>query len=90
MGAYHALRRVRLAIPGDVSVVSVDDSDLASWLEPGLTSIALPHFELGRQAVELLMNREALGVHRIPMDLRTRASVGPPRRRRASVGNRAC
>ncbi len=82
MGAYHALRQARLTIPHDVSVMSFDDSDLAGWLEPGLTSIALPHFELGRQAVELLMNREPSGVHRIPMDLRVRASVGPPRRRR--------
>jgi LacI family transcriptional regulator len=82
MGAYHALRHARLTIPHDVSVISFDDSDLASWLEPGLTSIALPHYELGRQAVELLMNREGSGVHRIPMELRARASVGPPRRRR--------
>jgi LacI family transcriptional regulator len=83
MGAYHALRGAGLTIPRDVSVISFDDSDLASWLEPALTSIALPHFELGRQAVELLMNREASGVHRIPMELRARASVGSPRRRGA-------
>jgi LacI family transcriptional regulator len=84
MGAYQALRRARSTIPRDVSVISFDDSDLAGWLDPGLTSIAIPHFELGRQAVELLMNRkETHGVHRIPMDLRARASIGPPRRRRA-------
>jgi LacI family transcriptional regulator len=83
MGAYHALRRARKSIPRDVSVISFDDSDLAEWLDPGLTSLALPHFELGRRAVELLMDPErSPGVHRLPMMLRSRASVGRPKRTR--------
>lgn len=64
-----------------MSVVSFDDSDLASWLRPALTSVALPHFELGRQAVELLLSGEARGgARRVPMPLRSRASIGPPAR----------
>jgi LacI family transcriptional regulator len=78
-GAYQSLAEAGLSVPGDVSVVSFDDSHLASWMRPQLTSIAIPHFELARRAVELLLSeQEARGPHRIPMPLRERASVGPP------------
>ena len=85
MGTYQAASDFGLRIPEDFSVVSFDDSDLASWLQPQLTSLAIPHFEMGRQAVELLMTpqRPAI-VHRIPMPLHARDSVGgpPPAKRR--------
>jgi len=59
------------------AVVSFDDSDLASWLRPQLTSVALPHAGLGRRAVELLLvQRDFAGVERVPMPLRTRSSIG--------------
>jgi LacI family transcriptional regulator len=84
-GAYQALRRAGLSVPEDVSIIAFDDSDLASWLDPGLTSIALPHLELGRQAVDLLLAPELkAAVHRLPMALIERGSVAPPRPRRRS------
>ena len=55
LGAYQALRQAGRVIPDDVSVVSFDDSDLAAWLRPQLTSISLPHYQLGWQAVEKLL-----------------------------------
>ena len=54
-GAYQARARPACGIPDGVSVVSFDDSDLAGWLRPELTSVALPHYELGRRAVRLLL-----------------------------------
>jgi LacI family transcriptional regulator len=81
LGAYQAVQERGQHIPDDVSVVSFDDSDLASWLRPRLTSVALPHFDLGRQAVELLLAGRPAGVHRVPMQLRARDSIGPPRLR---------
>ena len=78
-GAYQALREAGVTVPDDVSVVSFDDSDLAAWLRPQLTSISLPHYQLGWQAVELLLSAPAPpGVHRIGMPVRHRASVGKP------------
>lgn len=75
LGAYQALGEVGMTIPGDVSVVSFDDSDLASWLRPQLTSIALPHYRLGRTAVELLLTGQLDPVvHRVPMVMQARAS----------------
>ncbi|GAA5124480.1 LacI family DNA-binding transcriptional regulator [Haloechinothrix salitolerans] len=78
-GAYQALHDHGLRVPDDVSVVSFDDSDLASWLRPALSSVALPHYELGTTAVTLLVeNRREPGQVRVPMPLRARASIGPP------------
>ncbi|WP_262387032.1 substrate-binding domain-containing protein [Streptomyces sp. TRM49041] len=75
-GACQALQEAGLDVPGDVSVVSFDDSELASWMRPQLTSIALPHYQLGRTAVELLIAGHLEAVeHRIPMPLRMRASL---------------
>jgi LacI family transcriptional regulator len=77
LGAYQALREAGRSIPDDVSVVSFDDSDLAAWLRPQLTSIALPHYQLGWQAVELLLGPASdPAVHRVPMPVRHRASLG--------------
>jgi len=83
-GAYQALREAGMAIPDDVSIVSFDDSELAAWLRPQLTSVALPHSEMGRRAVELLLVGQApAGIERVPMPLRERSSVAPPRRSRS-------
>ncbi|WP_433370264.1 LacI family DNA-binding transcriptional regulator [Actinoplanes sp. CA-142083] len=79
LGAYQALREAGAGIPDDVSVISFDDSELAAWLRPQLTSIALPHYELGWQAVETLLGPQAPpGVTRLPMPIRRRRSVGKP------------
>ena len=55
-GAYQALAEVGLTIPNDVALVSFDNDELASYLRPGLTTIALPHEEMGRAAVQLLLD----------------------------------
>jgi LacI family transcriptional regulator, galactose operon repressor len=79
LGAYQAVRGAGLDIPGDVSVVSFDDSELAAWLRPQLTSISLPHYQLGWQAVELLLGPPTdPAVLRLPMPVRLRASIGKP------------
>ncbi|GLY95767.1 LacI family DNA-binding transcriptional regulator [Actinoplanes sp. NBRC 103695] len=79
LGAYQALREAGFTVPDDVSVLSFDDSDLAAWLRPPLTSIALPHYQMGWRAVELLLSPDAEpGVVRVPMPVRARASVGKP------------
>lgn len=54
-GAYQALGETGLSIPGDVALVSFDNDELASYLRPGLTTVALPHELMGRAAVELLL-----------------------------------
>jgi LacI family transcriptional regulator len=80
MGVYQALAAHGIAVPAEVSVVSFDDSDLAVWLRPALSSVALPHRRLAATAVDLLLGEGAPGAreHRVPMPLRLRESVGAP------------
>ncbi|GAA1917966.1 LacI family DNA-binding transcriptional regulator [Nocardioides lentus] len=56
MGVYQALTAREAAIPGAFAVVSFDGSELATWLTPALTSVALPFAELGATAVRLLLD----------------------------------
>ncbi|MFI6575105.1 LacI family DNA-binding transcriptional regulator [Nocardiopsis sp. NPDC050513] len=79
MGAYQALQGRGLRIPEDTSVVSFDDSDLAVWLRPALSSVDLPYYEMGRLAVRLLVDPDRkAGVHQVPMRMVARDSVAPP------------
>lgn len=56
MGAYDALKGLNLSIPHDVAVIGFDDQDLiAADLDPGLTTMALPHYEMGSWAVNHLL-----------------------------------
>lgn len=77
-GAYQALSEAGLSVPGDVSIVSFDNDELAAYLRPGLTTIGLPHEAMGRRAVELLLAGAAEGEVLIPMPVVHRASVGRP------------
>jgi LacI family transcriptional regulator len=56
MGAYHAAAELGLLIPQDLSVVGFDNQELiAEGLRPRLTTVALPHYEMGAWAVETLI-----------------------------------
>jgi LacI family transcriptional regulator len=58
MGAYNALADLGLRIPDDVAVVGFDNEELiAAYLRPALTTVALPHFEMGAWAVNKLMDK---------------------------------
>ena len=84
-GAYQALADAGLRIPDDVSVVSFDDSELARWLRPQLTSVALPYFDMGRIAVESVLGLRQEWAHApaqehlVAMPVRERGSIAPPR-----------
>jgi LacI family transcriptional regulator len=56
MGLYRAARELDLEIPRDLSVISIDNQEIiADGLHPGLTSMALPHYEMGAWAVQHLI-----------------------------------
>lgn len=80
-GAYQAIGEAGLTVPGHFSIVSFDDHQLAGWLHPGLTTFAIPHRELGRRAIEILVDgafESASKVERLAMPIRRRGSVAPP------------
>jgi LacI family transcriptional regulator len=58
MGLYRAARELGLEIPRDLSVISVDNQEIiADGLYPGLTTMALPHYDMGAWAVQHLIAR---------------------------------
>ena len=56
MGAIKAVKDSHLSIPEDVAVVGFDNIKMASVIEPNLTSIDQPKYEIGKKAMELLLN----------------------------------
>jgi LacI family transcriptional regulator len=54
-GCYEALRRLELDIPADVSVIGYDNQPVSRILDPPLTTLDLPHAEMGRWAAEQLL-----------------------------------
>jgi DNA-binding LacI/PurR family transcriptional regulator len=57
LGAYEAIRERGLQIPADVAVLGFDDPPWARWLNPSLTCINQPGYELGVRAAHLLLDR---------------------------------
>jgi LacI family transcriptional regulator len=89
MGAYRAAAEHGLRVPDDLSVVGYDDHPLiASSLAPGLTTVRLPHYEMGGWAVQTLLRlidssptTEDRPLQMLmPCPLVRRDSVGPPSR----------
>ena len=74
-GAYQALSELGLRIPEDVSIVSFDNDELASYLRPGLTTIGLPHERMGEFAVELVLKSRDGREHLVPMPIVERQST---------------
>ena len=57
MGAYQAATALGLTVPEDVSIVGIDNLELiADSLWPGLTTVALPHYDMGRWAVNRVLD----------------------------------
>ncbi|TDN91640.1 LacI family transcriptional regulator [Microbacterium sp. BK668] len=87
MGVMQAAARLRLSVPEDLSIVGIDDlRPVADALDPGLTTVALPHAEMGSWAMSRLIARidkSETGRARLELMrgwLVERGSVAPPAR----------
>jgi LacI family transcriptional regulator len=96
VGALHALRVRGLSVPDDFAVVGFDGVAIGQFTAPTLTTIDHPREELGRLAIEALINafekRPAdVREHLLPVKLVVRESCGggktssPKARRRAQA-----
>ena len=56
LGCCDALRELDLRIPEDVAVMGYDDREIARHLHPPLTTVLLPHSEMGSLAAEILFD----------------------------------
>lgn len=55
LGVYQAAAERGLDVPRDLSVIGVDNLEVISaQIRPGLTTVGLPHYEMGRWAIERL------------------------------------
>lgn len=65
MGAYEAIKLRGLRIPEDIAVVGFDNQEIiAGELIPGLTTVALPHYEMGERAAERALELATSGGQR--------------------------
>jgi LacI family transcriptional regulator len=55
LGALQAIRERGLTIPRDLSVIGFDNIPVGKYLEPPLTTVHLPAFDLGRHAASMLL-----------------------------------
>ncbi|RFB79075.1 LacI family DNA-binding transcriptional regulator [Methylovirgula sp. 4M-Z18] len=82
IGCMDALKEMGKRIPDDVAVIGYDNRDLAPFTRPALTTVLLPHYEMGEQAVDYLVHyarRPPLRAPQLKVEcpLIERRSVGP-------------
>jgi len=81
VGALMALQSAGLQCPTDVSIIGFDDQpDLADQMHPPLSTVALPHLQMGIAAGNLLLSDdEPTGRHLVPCHYIARGSLSTPR-----------
>jgi LacI family transcriptional regulator len=55
LGCYDVLEERAIACPGAMSIVGFNDIPFADRFQPPLTTIRIPHYELGAAAAELML-----------------------------------
>lgn len=54
LGAMRTIKQAGLRIPGDIALASFNDIPTAALVEPGLTTVASPTVQAGREAMKML------------------------------------
>lgn len=85
IGAIRALKSAGLKVPEDVSVVGFDDQDFAEVYDPALSTVHIPRFDAGYQAMMMLGNviSQQRAVKSVLLNTRLviRDTSAPPKRR---------
>jgi LacI family transcriptional regulator len=84
LGCYDVLAERGMSCPEEVSIVGFNDMPFLDKLRPPLTTIGLPHYEVGAEAARMLLSRienpaKKLQAVRLPVTLVTRGSTASPR-----------
>ena len=83
VGAMKECRRRGLALPGDFSVVGFDNLEIAEYLFPSLTTIAIPAEAMGERAADFLLaepgDRPLHARVELETQLIVRETSGPPK-----------
>jgi LacI family transcriptional regulator len=79
-GALSMARKMGVRVPEDLSITGFDDIEIAEIVSPGLTTVHVPHREMGRGAARLLValrNGEDPGPSvRLDVGIKMRESLG--------------
>lgn len=80
IGAIHAIQDAGYSVPDDISVISVDNSRMATMVRPQLSAVAQPMYDIGAVSMRLLtklMNKEEIEQNKfvLPHDTVMRKSV---------------
>jgi LacI family gluconate utilization system Gnt-I transcriptional repressor len=71
VGAALECQRRRWSVPGRVAIASFDDLDMLRHVNPPLTTIRLPRYEIGRRSAECLLDRiSGRTAERVSIDLK--------------------
>lgn len=57
IGAMNAIKKAGLDIPGDIAVVGFSNWQMASMVEPALSSVNQPGFEMGQRAAQMFIDQ---------------------------------
>ena len=57
IGLIRALSENGIRIPEEIGIIGFDDSEFSNYINPGLTTVAQPSFEIGYRATEILIDR---------------------------------
>jgi LacI family transcriptional regulator len=73
-------RTMGISVPGDVSITGFDDIEIAEIVTPALTTVHVPHRDMGRRAAGMLIGMmrddETPESVKLPTDIRLRRSLG--------------
>ncbi|MEM7732594.1 MAG: LacI family DNA-binding transcriptional regulator [Pseudomonadota bacterium] len=82
VGAVKAAQRLGLRVPEDISITGFDDIELAEVIVPALTTVHVPHREMGvlaaRQLWKMVTGSGPADSLELHTKLRLRGSLGPP------------
>ncbi|TCD13169.1 LacI family DNA-binding transcriptional regulator [Oricola cellulosilytica] len=82
VGAISRAKALGLGVPGDISITGFDDIDIASFVEPALTTVHVPHRRMGSAAAQVLLrliaNEPVEPRVEIGVEIVMRGSLGPP------------
>ncbi|GMM90771.1 DNA-binding transcriptional regulator CytR [Vibrio fortis] len=84
IGAIQEAKKLGLRVPHDLSIVGFDDIQFAQYCDPPLTTISQPRYEIGRQAMLMMLdmlkgNDVQAGSRLLEAKLVVRGSTAPPR-----------
>ena len=62
IGAFQRIKEAGLKIPKDIAIVGFSNNKITSMIEPAMTTVNQPSFEMGKKAAEILIGN--IGNHK--------------------------